>query len=231
MYRLLTTIILLITFSIVQGCASIGISPTEFEWSYYAISVDIGNADLCYKISPEASTTTGSLAPGGAHIDYTRSECFYNVALKTKNSQLCKNVRRVMSFGFIDGSRYSERSCSKAIKGNKESNGPTPEAELIMRYLGYNDNDIENYKDDRIINNRLMVYEAFFKLYLDESETEVFKNKLMMLPDFSTSNAVAIDQIHSKYPQCTPENFDDPLCLQINCVLYWQGRENPRCYY
>jgi hypothetical protein len=183
-------------------------------------SEETGRADLCYKISPKAYSRAG-FSPRGYQISYTRSNCFYQVALKTQNRQLCEKVITYETSGCVDGSKISQDECLNDITKNERSSAPLPDAELILRFLGYTE---EDFKNDRFNKDK-----DFFDLYLKTRNTSHFLEKLVQLPDFSTSDHMAIEQIRLSYPQCASNYYDNPLCRCINRKLVRDGVKDAKC--
>lgn len=211
--------ILFAAFIITTGCA-FPISapyPNEFEWSYDSIASDLSSAELCYKISPDVMTN-GKLFFG---FSYLRSDCFYTVAKDTLNIDLCKNVVALSPIYVFNDNSHTKHKCEEDVKAGRKANVGKMNAdyELIMRLLGYYDNN----KEPDILalaenpeNKKSITWEVFYNIYKNELEKAEFRRKLLELPDFSSSNKEALRQIRKLAPQCNLDDYINPLCKRIN---------------
>lgn len=196
------------------------IEPNSFEWSYYGIAIDIDSADLCYKISPKA-VTTAAWGSEGHKITSTRSDCFYTVAVQTHNPDLCQNVKPIKT-KFLDGSKLSPTNCEAEASGKGDNSrvGASDDYELILRLLGYINEDLTRMRRKD---------KTFFDLYMEEKRKPEFRAKLANLPDFSVSDEEAKKQIYALAPECVNDKSDsNPLCFRINCGVV-RGLSDPKC--
>ena len=108
--------------------------PNEIEAAYVALAGELYMPELCEKISPRAVSRSGF--GGKPHqISYTRSDCYLNLALASREVEFCGKVRRKSSL-LLGGSGTSEQACLERVKsGEKARRGG--HSELIMRLLGH----------------------------------------------------------------------------------------------
>jgi hypothetical protein len=224
--------LLIFTFQAITGCGLVKLVfspsypnsyPNKFEWSYEGIALNIKNADLCYKISPLPFTEVMFGVPG-LKTSYKRSSCFFRVAEQTMNPDLCKNVISRNPYWGPDGSKLSKEECEIITKSKPSAHdsGGNIDYELIMRILGYYDNNSEpNIPEtpNEPYRKGNLISKMFRNLYLEELPKLEFREKLLTLPDFSSSDEAAIIQIHILAPQCTANDYVNPLCKRINCGL------------
>ena len=214
-------ILSVIVFVSISGCQfnngpSKYIETNSFEGAYISIAVDINAAELCYKINPNAVVYAG-FNPEGFKIISTRADCFYTVAVQTHNADLCKHVTAI-----YNGSKMTRANCEREANDMKDRGGISIGAdhELILRLLGYNDEDVMKLKDEK---------RKCFNLYLIEMRKPEFRNKLSVLPDFSIADNLAKKELYSLAPECINDVKNNPLCFRINCGLV-RGKLDPICW-
>jgi hypothetical protein len=84
--------------------------PNDHEVFYQYIAFEFNAPKLCEKISSDAFLTVG--IPGKAA--YVKSECFYNIAKRYGNENICQQVIR---FKGKHGNRHiSDRNCRKELR-------------------------------------------------------------------------------------------------------------------
>jgi hypothetical protein len=119
-------------------------SPSDLCQRFmYSIASDFNQPDLCLKISPSLIGETGSgesSIGNGMDITYERSECYWNIALATKNENLCSNVKPVSTF-FLDGSNFDESSCQNGVESTRT---PSPQTYPIESANDNGDTDLNN---------------------------------------------------------------------------------------
>lgn len=90
--------------------------PEPVERLFLALASDIWSEKPCYLIHPESMWIAG-FNSGGSKVGYLRSECFADVAEKTKNPALCDKVRSVSTF-FQSGASLNQEACIRATSSN-----------------------------------------------------------------------------------------------------------------
>ncbi len=155
-------------------------APNSLEWAYISVAKDTRWSELCHKISPKAYWDA-AFSPRGHQIWLLRSECFYNVAFKSSNLELCKEVKPI-SNPFLDGSGISKDKCIKSIREGDwfraHLHGEVSHYEIVLRQMGYSDKDIPQ----QFRRKDFIEYGLFF---LSLGASEDFQRRLKALPDFS----------------------------------------------
>lgn len=197
--------------------------PNNLEVAYEAMAVETGSPELCSKISPNAVVSAG-FGGAGSQIYYLRSNCLFYVAAKNRDKTLCKDVVEKKDF-FLNGSMVSKEGCEKNIQ-TSNSVGNVPmfafEPDLVLSLLGYSDRA-------KITFFNSTVSRALFDLYLDLVKNSLsFRKKLLTLPNFSSSDAEAINQLRLLAPQCFPNNRETHLCCLVHEAVRRDGRSQ-RC--
>src|SRR5450759_833526 len=196
--------------------------PNKFEWSYVGMAYDFALPALCYQISPKATLTAG-FSSSGHQITYTRSECFLNVAIKTSNKDLCKEVKSISTL-FLSGANVSPEACIEEIDRKSKSNlSTTPAAELILKFLGYTDADLLTILTNLGIKYPTGAIDSFgynhvylnIKLSKDPRRVQEFKEKFRRLPNFALGDERAQKEIDAVFPQCASEQNIEWICTLI----------------
>jgi hypothetical protein len=194
--------------------------PNKFESSYASIAYDFELPTLCYLISPKATLTAG-FSPSGHQISYTRSKCFLNVAIKSSNKDLCKEVESISTL-FLNGAKVSPEGCIEEIDRKSRSNlSTTPAADLILKFLGYSDADLRiPSKSDPV-----GYFSAYLKIRFSKNQQEVreFKEKLRRLPNFALGDEHAQKEIDLLFPQCSSDQNIEQICTLIRDGLSRNG--------
>ena len=121
--------------------------PNLDERAYKWAAVTSGSIEPCKKIS-EGAVSKYSFNPVGYKIESLRSQCFREVAMATRNKELCDfavPVSRLRAL-LYDGSKYSPEDCRKKIE-DKQRALPIllpGQAAKLMASLQYSDETIIN---------------------------------------------------------------------------------------
>ena len=193
----------------------------SFESAYLSLALAIDAPELCYRISPSAIRGGSNFLSGKEYrIVSTRAECFYTSAVQMGNIDLCKQVQTI-----YEESAYSQSNCEQEVNRNIQSGfqpGRTlggADYELILRLLGYSEEDVLRIPDNK---------KDYFRLYLREKYKPNFRAKLTSLPDFSISDKTAKKELYSLVSECKTES-NIPFCLKVNCALE-RGGHDEKCY-
>jgi hypothetical protein len=82
--------------------------PVEFL--YQMVAVDMADASLCAKVSPNATFTDNF-----AHTRLLRSRCFVSIAHNARNHTLCAQLPRSGTFPHVNNQYDSLEACEKAV--------------------------------------------------------------------------------------------------------------------
>jgi len=213
-----SAILLITVLVLISGCGFANISPNSFEGAYISIAVDINAPELCYKINPNSVTYAGGAGvPFGLTTTSTRYECFYDVAVQTHDIDLCKQVRTIYNGGTITQANCEREAAERKYRASISIG---MDEELILRLLGYNDEEVMKLKGK----NR-----TYFDLYLIERKKPEFRTKLAVLPDFSVSDYRAKKELYALAPECIEDVSNNPLCFRIKCGLV-RGKLERSCW-
>ena len=118
--------VLITALLVAGGAAGPGLAGTEREQNeqeatYLIIARGTGLPQFCSRIYPGATHGLG-FNPAGFQTYYTRSRCYFDVAVKIGDVHLCDQVR-THSTVFLDGSGISRSECLKAVAGRKPVGG------------------------------------------------------------------------------------------------------------
>lgn len=175
--------------------------PNELEWCYNDIVLQTKSPELCYKISPKAVYTV-IFSTDGHQIYYWRSQCFSDVVGLIGDVKLCDEVRTI-STQFLNGSSISKEKCMTNVSNPDKfiPSGYSCNAELLLKTMGYDEKSIT----ERFIKNG---YADYFGFYLESLNTEDFKNRYALLPDFSKDTGDS-EQVNIKKEQDNCANIND----------------------
>jgi|GEM_PF-4525784 len=126
--------------------------PSPEDMFFRMVAHDFDVPHFCDKISPTAAERGAGLSPSAGHVDLTRSECYFDVAVANGDTALCAKIVPV------DGYRpyYSKDLCfERASRGGKiEAPRPGTFGPLhvsnfgsIMQRLGYSPADVPEYRE------------------------------------------------------------------------------------
>jgi hypothetical protein len=200
--------------------------PSKEENFFYAAAFDFDAPQLCGKIGKEAGETAG-FARLGYQIEYFRSECYQEIALKTKDRSLCDRVISISTL-FLDGSGISPKACLKEITENKKPTNPIvpPPLELpqILDRLGYT---------QQVLAHKLHGVDPVLGLYNRIKRDPSFIAKLKSGPDYSEKRdrrrLRPQNELEVLYEDAALESSDPSLCEKISPNAYCAlSSKNPR---
>lgn len=163
-----------------------GREPNRYELAYQTIASWLEKPDMCYKISKQTVDAGAGFNPRGTQISYSRSSCFYTVALNAKNPFFCDEVKPLSTLS-VDGSKISKEECQKMIQEGfraKSGNGSfgIEGPRWLLMEMGYTEDMVpKRLKEEYSYDPRLYWYDY----YLEISQTKEFQEKIISLPDFS----------------------------------------------
>jgi len=190
----------------------------EQEATYLIIARGTSLPQFCSRIYPGATHGLG-FGSAGFQIYYTRSRCYFDVAVKTGDARLCDQVH-TRSTLFLDGSGISRSECLKGVGGRKP--GPKSEpnvdfifAKPILTQMGYT---------EAMIPPRLLGAVNEEQMWLDFlnsiAATPDFTKRIDRLPDYtnvaSYHNTRTCDRPFLLTPQSYPPPDDMGCCMDIN---------------
>lgn len=156
--------------------------PKALEWAYISVAMDTRWPELCYKISPKAYWTAW-FTPKGYQIWLLRSECFYKVAFKSRNSNLCREVKAITN-PLSDGSTISRNGCLRAIKEGdfflSKLQGRSDDYKIVLQQMGYSLESLNipaHFRKGDFVDYRLF--------FLSLGASRDFQERFKSLPDFS----------------------------------------------
>ena len=164
---------------------------TKEEVEYAGVARDAGAPELCNKIYPKATQGWGFNRPG-YQIQYTRSSCFFDVAVRTEKKELCDQVIPLSTFdllGGADGSKISKTNCEKEVDKKKlateSDEGFTPYASLLsyhrfLEQMGYTEKMIS--PSQKIARSE---EDMWLNFYESMALTPDFRKRLSTLFDYS----------------------------------------------
>ncbi len=191
------------------------------EYSYYYMASTAGIDLLCEKISP-AVTQRPFAVSAGDEIHYLRSRCFFAVAIRSRDQSLCDQVRTAHSL-FWDGSNISPETCRARIdRGEKVRWGGRIDAELILRLLGYS--------EDEVMENAGGSSEPWQRAYRALVRSSNGDAKLDTLPDFSRGDRAAMREVQALVPSCSVAGSDERLCMLLECAVIRNRKNASDCY-
>lgn len=204
--------------------------PSARDVFFKKVAQDFNAGHLCEKISPRAHTTAG-FTTRGYQISYWRSGCFYSVAVKTKNIELCGKVKTISTW-FLDGSKISTNGCVEEIQAGRRWNVASPvppEAELakLMNEIGYDDKRLmeSKYKQNPYLT-------PVYKFYSRVRQAPEFSAKVEALPsytDTTTDGKIREPNIHETlYQMVAIDNNEPPLCEKISATAFFRRRAGDR---
>ena len=203
------------------------------------VAQDFNAGHICEKISPRAYTTAG-FSPPGYQIRYWRSDCFYSVAVKTKNIDLCDKVKTISTW-FLDGSKTSKNGCVEEIQAGRRWNvgSPAPlEVELakLMNEIGYDDKRLleSKYKENPYLT-------PIYKFYTRIRQVPDFIAKVEQSPTYT--DTIAETKIRKPnaheilYQMVGIDNNASSLCEKISPAFFQSRTANKQrplrshCFY
>jgi len=181
---------------------------TPLEYIYKGVAREMRDPMLCYKISPSA-TDSYPLATSGIQIMLVRSDCLDDVALATRNPDLCDEVVPV-STSLLDGSAINADNCRSRIASGRNPDGIIGEdRELILRLLGYiSESEPVGESADRA------------KLFNLHARSPDFSRRAAELPDFTSGIDEARNDAYMLLPYCRDNpRTRDGGCKLLDCAL------------
>jgi hypothetical protein len=162
--------------------------PNAHELAYRAIAYDFDDPSICYKIFEHAYEGGG----WSGHVAYLRSECLYNLAVKTRNPDYCNDVKAVNTALLLaDGSKYTPSNCRKAVlKGRTGTHLIYSfDRDRILREMGYTIEDFNKSNKavyDDTTYNKFDGHETYLKIMYPEdiSVRKEFVRRAKNLPSY-----------------------------------------------
>ncbi len=181
-----------------------------FEFAYSYLAPEFNMPCLCEKIAADA-VLTAPWGGQGHQITFTRSDCFFYMALKTGDASYCDRVRPA-AHPILDGRAMTPENCRAAVALGGGLNSHGGDGRIILDVLGFD----PEYEFEPPVNGYL----------LDWGSPE-FVARLSELPDFSQGQPdldalrVRMRERHARYERQTidaPQGLGKPK-------LHWAARE------
>ena len=159
--------------------------PEALERAYVGLALDFESHEICKRISPKAMERNAGNTPG-RQIYFTRSECFFFLALRTLNPFLCGEVVQAKAF-MMNGRGFTQKQCEQEVnelaRGNRRFEADiTFDHQGVLRAAGYTDAHVKAVIKDHPTQTSWMD----FYHYQIKNNGGAFQQRMMKsLPDFS----------------------------------------------
>lgn len=160
----------------------------KYDLLFFNTAVANNDPSFCEKVYPEAYLTA-AWGRNGHQVTYTKSDCYWTIAVNTRDASLCSNVEPVSTW-FLNGGGMNEQSCKEDIQKFVDSGSKsTPygrtsiifaDLESLFFELGYTDNMIPQMYWDEYGLSRELVLNTYLN---DIDTTEDFKARVNNLPN------------------------------------------------
>lgn len=152
----------------------------DLERAYTGLALDMESHEVCAKISPRAVSRAPFNSPG-TRAYFERSRCFQTLAQRTLNAYLCRFVRAAAETP-RDGAYFTRENCESLVRAGQAFRANISfDHELVLRALGYGDEDVAHRIPDHPSATSWM---AFYYDFLRRGGGEL-QRRLVDLPDFS----------------------------------------------
>jgi len=202
-HRLLLPIALLVCCE--YGCTYGDRPANSFENSYSYFAAELNLPELCEKISPHANFS------GWSSTAYTRSECYYNLALTTGDASYCRLVVPRSAL-FLDGSTLAEGPCRNDVAKGYKLNSSGGEVQLFMRFMGFRDEDLGPIRKGR------RDYWDSLPAFVATSTAPTARDRAKLLPDFSRSGPAQPEGFSDQMLGCVDARDPRWFCFTARCL-------------
>ncbi len=124
----------------IAGCAKTPRDPSLLEINLMRFAWDVGSAEVCTRIPPEAIEEK-LFNLDGRQIASIQSKCFFGVAVNSRDSSYCSRVKSVTR-SILSGHYYSKENCKEKVEDSDTKQWhqllDNSNLEVIMSMLGYN---------------------------------------------------------------------------------------------
>lgn len=159
----------------------------KYDLLFLNTAVVNNDPSFCEKVYP-AAYLTAAWNPSGKQVQYTKSECYWKIAVNTRGTSLCSKVKPV-NMWFLNGSKMNEQSCREETQRFTDSGSKsTPHGGTFIAFVDLEGLFLElGYADDTIPEMYWNEYgssrELVIRTYLDDiGKTEDFKERVQKLP-------------------------------------------------
>lgn len=157
--------------------------PNDHEEFYTAVAADFHDSKMCEKISDRALDEEGPGMSGtGWSVSIQRSACYFYVGVTTKDEDLCKLVRGIVTLP-SNQSGISKSECEEVIRRNGQLQyRPAPDVHTLpelMHEMGYRDEDRYEAEIGSVWNNPV------YRFYANLRNNDEFKAKIRALPNYA----------------------------------------------
>jgi hypothetical protein len=144
------------------------VQPTATEELLAMLAKDLNIPQFCEKIRPNAGS---EMLFSGATASSLRSQCFYAIAVKTKDMTLCAQVKPLSTlfYGYSESGGYCRSDIQRGRRDDISIPTPSPEFfASFMKQLGYTDEFIAvslepgNHLDHIIADN----YSDYYSMHI-----------------------------------------------------------------
>lgn len=181
----------------------------EFAYTYFA--ADRWMPEICEKISPEAYLAAAR-GGRGYQISYTRSECYYNLALEARYAEYCTHVVPKPS-RFLDGRAMTEEACRAEVAKGSGLNSVGGDYTLVARFLGLTDAEV-----DRWSTRPGMAAIYWNDAALEFLSTPEARERAASLPDFARPGPAVSDDFAKSMLNCPSADDTRWFCQMAECL-------------
>jgi len=156
-----------------------GREANALEFAYIYFAADIGRAEICEKIDPEANLAA-PLGGRGHQVSYAKSECYFNLALAQRDRRHCEKVTAANTF-FLSGNSVSRRECRNQVDRGLPPQSSGGDYDLLMTHMGFPEDQISSvdYED------RCFQYAGVADYHHLGKIPDEFSLRIRFLPDFA----------------------------------------------
>jgi hypothetical protein len=165
--------------------------PNPHEEFYTAVAANFGDSKMCEKISKRAlDEDAPTLSSTEWKVILQRSECYFFVAMSTKDTKFCDSVNQIVTLP-SNRSDMSEAHCREILR-KKQSyfDRPSPEYPLLgdfMKEMGYRDEDVFA-AIPALINPKQDIWPGFYtylQVQAQPNQKQEFLKRAEALPSFT----------------------------------------------
>ncbi len=171
-----------IAWILLSGCSrhiTAGRQANELEFAYSYFASDMKMPEICEKIAPDAYLAA-ALNPRGLQISYTRSDCYFHLALATRDKSHCSKVAPKPDL-LLDGSNETREDCEREVASGAGLNSGGGDPDLLLRSMGYLDEQLSRGEEA----DRCFFYPGMDDYHFLGRIPPEFRERVRFLPDFS----------------------------------------------
>jgi len=190
-----------------------------FERTYLNLAERHHDVSLCYMIPANSVTRNVGILSSNLvsrvpqYARYERASCIKAVAEVSANKELCEKLRPFGSEGV--------EACLRDTRSKPGISTGLGEAELVLRYLGYDDKSLYEH---RVLQKGEQPpdsedYDSLYRKLGRKLFPYPKRIPTQSFPDFSKGDAHAAQQVYSKFPECEDASNNTRQCHILRCGL------------